>query len=134
MLSGKPFLPKSFIKKYPHTKKFLDSGELPKTFSAAYGPKIKRQLPKVIKLLKNNKKSRWGIINILLEQDKTVWDWKTTMEYPCCINFQFNINDKDELCMHTNMRSQNIFSILPYDVYIFTELQKLVAKKFSGGV
>tara|TARA_R100001244_G_scaffold127773_2_gene98546 strand:- start:385 stop:1377 length:993 start_codon:yes stop_codon:yes gene_type:complete len=131
MMMGEKFLPEKFLNKYPHTKRFLDSGELPKTFSAAYGPKIKRQLPKVIELFKKEPRSRWGIINILLEEDKKIWEYKTTMEYPCCISFQFNINDENKLNMIANMRSQNIVTIFPYDLYLFTRLQIYVANKLG---
>ena len=131
IMSGNKFLSEKFLKKYPHCKGFLDSGELPENFSAAYGPKIKRQLPKVIKLLKENPKTRWGIIHILLEEDKKIWDYKTTMEYPCCMSFQFNINDRNELNMITNMRSQNIVAVFPYDIYLYTKIQAFVAKELK---
>jgi len=126
LLSGEPYLPQEFLKKYPHTKRFLDSGELPETFSSAYGPKIKRQLPRVIELLKENPKTRRAVIHILSEEDKTILDHETTMEYPCTNSLQLFIREGklDFLC---SMRSNNVLAVMPYDVYIFASLQEHIA-------
>jgi len=126
VLSGKSYLPETFVKEYPHTKKFLASGELPGSFSTAYGPKINRQLPRVIKLLKDDPGTRREIINILLEEDKKVWDCNTTMEYPCCSNLHFLIR-KGKLDLVVSMRSNNVAIVAAYDVFIYTSLLKALA-------
>ena len=130
MRSGKEYLPEEFIEEYPHAKRFLESGELPETFSSAYGPKIKRQLPRIIKLLKSNPDTRWAVINILLEEDKKIWDHKTTMEYPCCNTIHFMIRN-GELHMMVSMRSNNMVIVIAYDVYLNIQLMEKVAKELK---
>lgn len=111
---------------YPKIKEFVNRGSLPENFSTLYGPRILDQLPNILKLLKEKPTSRWATINVLYREDKKIWDAKTTMEYPCCMNLQFFIRE-NKLQLVVNMRSNNIFSTVCYDVYLFTKLQSHVA-------
>jgi len=134
MLSYDPYLEDykngNFIKKYPWTKKFTDKNSVPNNFSTAYGPKIKLQLDHVINLLKNKPNTRRAMIHILIPEDKLVWDLETEHEYPCCNSCQFLIRNK-KLQMYVQYRSNNIYNVLPYDVYLMTNLMYKVAKKLD---
>ena len=117
----------------PIVLKFVDSTGLPPNFTSQYGPRIKHQLPRVIKLLKDDNMTRRAIINILDKDDKIIWDVETTHEYPCTNIIQFYIRDNK---FHTliQMRSNNIVNTIVYDVYIFTNLMKYVFNRVRLGV
>ena len=126
LLTGDTDLTEKIKKLNPYASKFTDSTNLPESFSSTYGWKIKEQLPLVLKELSEGR-SRRAYINILLPEDKIILSKNTTHEYPCTIGIQFLRRGSKLHCI-VNMRSNNIFSVLPYDVYNFTMLQIYVAK------
>ena len=114
----------------PIVKKFTDSTGLPTNFTSQYGPRIKSQLPRVIKLLKEDTHTRRAVINILDKDDKIIWDIETTHEYPCTNIIHFFIR-KNKLHCLVQMRSNNMVNTITYDVYIFTNLMKYVYNKLK---
>jgi len=130
ILSGDTDLSDKIKKLNPFAEKFIDSSDLPENFSSTYGWKIKDQLPHIITELNNNPETRRAYINVLLNSDKIILGKKTTHEFPCTIGIQFLIRS-NKLVMIVNMRSNNAWAVLPYDVYNFTELQKHVADKLK---
>jgi thymidylate synthase len=126
MMTGEKQLSTQLLEINPWVKRFVDTTGLPESFSSTYGWKIKEQMEGLITELKLNSETRRAYLNILRPEDKIILGVKTTMEYPCTIGVQFFIRDQ-KLVMLVNMRSNNVYSVMPYDVYNFTELQGYVA-------
>jgi len=93
-----------------------------------YGERISQQLPRVMELLAKDNDTRRGVITILRPEDSFISHVQTSLEFPCCETIQLLIRG-GKLHMIVNMRSQNVYTILPYDVYNFTSLQIMIAKK-----
>jgi thymidylate synthase len=50
---------------------------------------------------------------------------------PCCIGFGLRIIQK-KLVLQTVMRSQSLYGVFPYDVFLFTALQELIANELGA--
>ena len=108
-------------------KKYADNNVI----YGGYGPRLfdRRgidQFTNVTSLLKRRPASRQAVIqlfdaNDLLEEHKDI---------PCTCTLQFMIRH-DKLYMFTNMRSNDVFSGLPHDVFSFTMLQEIMARALS---
>ena len=93
-----------------------------------YGYQWRRrdQLDKVIKLLKNNPKTRQAAISIYDAKEYDVY-WHDT---PCTYAVQFTIlNDKLNMCV--TMRSNDLWYGFCNDQYCFSQLQIMVAEKLA---
>lgn len=123
LMSGETELSEELIKLNPWAQRFVDSTGLPESFSASYGWKIRDQLNMVKLELTSRKESRRAYINILIPDDKFILGVKTTHEFPCTIGLHLFIRD-NLLHLQVNMRSNNVYSVMPYDVYNFTRLQE----------
>ena len=116
----------SMIQRYaPSYKQYLDeSGEA----YGAYGPHITAQLPLVIEQLKQTDHSRQAVI--------TFWEPVITLsaatqrpatrDVPCTVCLQYLVRD-GQLHAVTYMRSNDAWLGLPYDVFAFTCLMRIVA-------
>lgn len=95
-----------------------------------YGPRIHKQLNNMLDELRRDRGSRRGTILILESEDQKVFAGKaageTTIEYPCTNSLTFSIRD-NKLNLVSNMRSQSAVLVMPYDVYNWTSLMKVVA-------
>lgn len=132
MMTGNTDLSNKIKEMNPHAQKFVDSTNLPENFSSSYGWKIKNQIPTIVEELKRNPDSRRAYINILLNSDKIILGKETTHEFPCTIGIQFLLrNGNTELVCIVNMRSNNVWGVLPYDIYNFTRLQEYLAKELG---
>lgn len=121
-LNGKKaLLPIQFYSK--KMKKFSDDG---RTLLGAYGPKLKANIPKVIDLLKNDNFSRRAVIE-LFDNNLKLLDSK---DIPCTLTLHFMIRNY-KLHLFVNMRSNDFYLGLPYDVFSFTAIQMLVAKRLN---
>ena len=107
----------------PSYFKYSDDGI---TLNGAYGPRIRKSLDKVIKSLQTDKNSRRAVIPIYSEKDAGL----DSKDIPCTISLQFLIRD-NKLDMCTNMRSNDIYLGLPYDVFNFTMWQEYIACKLN---
>lgn len=87
---------------------------------AAYGPRVRDQLPRVVEQLRGST-TRSAIVQLWRPDDLT---WFA--DRPCTIFWQFLLRD-DHLDMHTHMRSQDVWRGTPYDVFSFTQLQQTIA-------
>jgi len=130
ILSGDTDLSKELVTINPWVKRFTDTTGLPPNFSSSYGHKIKKQIEDVIKEVKNHVDSRRGYIPILTIEDGIIRTIKTTHEYPCTIGLQFFIRE-ERLHLMVNMRSNNVYSVMPYDVYNFTRLQEHLSEELK---
>lgn len=133
LLTGEKQLSQELLNLNPWVKRFVDTVGLPDNFSSSYGWKIKEQIDVIKQELVNHDESRRGYVNILTPDDAVILTTKTTHEYPCTIGFQFFIRNND-LHMVVNMRSNNAYSVMPYDVYNFTMLQHHVAQELKIGL
>jgi thymidylate synthase len=130
MLSGETELSEKIRELNPWAERFVASTNLPENFSSSYGKKLLSQLDPIVTELKKDNGSRRGYINILVPEDNIILHTKTTHEYPCTIGLHFMIRDR-KLILIVQMRSNNCLSVMPYDVYNFTMLQKYVADLVS---
>lgn len=133
MMSGEKELSPDLIKINPWVKRFVDSAGLPEGFSSSYGFKLYCQMPTLLYELKNKKESRRAYFNILFPDDHIILQSKTTHEYPCTIGLHMMVRD-EILHMIVNMRSNNVWAVMPYDVYNFTNFQIDVAKALKVGI
>jgi thymidylate synthase len=98
---------------------FSDDG---KTLYGSYGYRIADYILPIIDKIKKDESSRQIVIPILRIEDVI----KNAKDIPCTINMQIIIRD-NKLNMITNMRSNDIIWGLPYDVFMFTILQEIIA-------
>lgn len=104
-----------------------------KTCNSAYGYLLMsepfNQIEQVIQILKNDKNSRRAVMNI----NRPDMFRGTTKDSPCTISVQYMIRNSKLHCF-VNMRSNDVWLGLPYDIVFFTELQKYVAARLSVDV
>lgn len=117
-----------FISKFGKMwKNISDDG---KTCNSAYGYLLMsepfNQIEQVIQILKSDKNSRRAVMNI----NRPDMFRGTTKDSPCTISIQYMIRHNELYCF-VNMRSNDVWLGLPYDIVFFTELQKYVAARLS---
>lgn len=104
----------------PFNSKLLPFSDNGITFVGAYGPMWIEQFPYVLDTLTHDGNSRQAVVSI----------WRPrpgpSADVPCTLTWQFLIRD-GKLHMVTNMRSNDAWLGLPYDLFTFTSLQRLVA-------
>lgn len=108
--------------------KFSDDGE---TLYGAYGPRIfcmrgNNQIENIIDLLRKKPQSRQAVIQLFNAEDIT----QSSKDVPCTCTLQFLIRRR-HLDMITNMRSNDAYLGLPHDVFSFTMIQEIVARKLN---
>jgi len=107
-------------------KKMLDYSDDGKTLNSAYGSFIAPHLYMVIEKLRKDSDTRQAVISIY-NNDFCCVDSK---DIPCTQDVQFLIRD-GRLTMIVHMRSNDVFWGLQYDLYMFTNLQRVVAKRLG---
>lgn len=118
-----------FIQYYnPRGINFSDDG---KTLRGAYGKRIfdfdgVNQWNQVVRELKIDPDSRRAIITFHLPQH----DWSGSLDTPCTANIQFFIRN-NKLIMLNHMRSQSAAMVMPYDIFLMTMLQELIANELG---
>jgi thymidylate synthase len=116
----------TFIRYYlSHYAEESDDGQ---TVYGAYGPRLfsmreNNQIANVVKLLRERPTSRRAVIQLFDAADIA----KVHKGIPCTCTLQFMIRD-NHLILFTNMRSNDTFIGLPYDVFAFTMLQEIIAR------
>jgi thymidylate synthase len=108
----------------------LDSDD-GRTLYGAYGPRLYNmrgvdQVSNVVNLLKSKPNSRRAVIQLFDAGDIA----KHHKEIPCTCTLQFMVRGA-RLRMFTTMRSNDAFLGLPHDVFAFTMLQELIARKLG---
>lgn len=114
---------KYFLHYNKNMAKFSDDGY---TLYGSYGYRIADYIKLVIDKLKNDNDTRQAVLPILRVEDSFV----KTKDIPCTLSLQFLIRD-NRLNMITNMRSNDIILGLPYDIFIFTTLQEIIANELE---
>lgn len=95
-----------------------------KKFDGAYGVRAAPQLEHVVDRLQKDPDTRQAILVIYAPED--THSRPSSLDYPCTLTLHFLIRD-GKLCLHTCMRSNDIWLGLPYDIFQFTMLQLSVA-------
>ena len=98
---------------------FSDDGN---TLYGSYGHRIATKMQGVLDKLKEDHDTRQALLTIHRVDDSIV----KTKDPPCTITLQFTIRD-EKLNMHVYMRSNDIVWGTPYDVFVFTTIQKVFA-------
>lgn len=115
-----------FIRYYlSHYARESDDGQ---TVYGAYGPRLFRmdgndQILNVVNLLKERQTTRRAVIQLFDAADIATHH----KGIPCTCTLQVMIRD-ERLIMFTNMRSNDAFIGLPYDVFAFTMIQEILAR------
>lgn len=112
----------------PRGDMFSDDGEI---LRGAYGKRIfdfdgMNQWKQCYNELMVDPDSRRAIVSIHLPQH----DWTGSLDTPCTSDFQFFLRD-DVLHMVNHMRSQSAAFVQPYDVFLMTMLQELMANELN---
>lgn len=102
---------------------FSDDG---RTLYGAYGYRIAKYITDIVSKLKSDRDSRQCVLPILTIEDVL----KTTKDVPCTESIKFQIRD-DKLNMIVNMRSNDIIWGTPYDIFMFTMMQEIVANELD---
>lgn len=98
----------------------------------AYGPRIAYQLFDAIDLIRLDPGTRRAVLSIWRDGDLT-----HDGDRPCTLTLQFLIRDGltlesgfgPTLELHTSMRSQDAWLGVPYDLFMFSQLQHTVARE-----
>jgi thymidylate synthase len=118
----------------PNAANYIDKSQLEQPneakFSTAYGPRIMRQIPTILKELLDKKGSRRAVVSILHEEDLLMLDTDTKVEFPCIESLTFFIRDNKLYCQCI-MRSNNMATTVVYDVFCFTMFQEYVLKLYN---
>lgn len=105
----------------PTMARFSDNGE---TLHGAYGYRIADRIQDCVEKLRNDHDTRQAVLTIHRVAD--VYD--KSKDIPCTIALQFTIRH-GHLNMHVYMRSNDIVWGTPYDVFVFTNLQMIMANE-----
>lgn len=100
------------------------------TAEGAYGPRMFGQemgVLRAIKELREASKSRRAVVPVFNSRDLLAARHKSK-DVPCTISLQFLIRD-GTLSMISTMRSNDVWLGMPYDVFCFTQIQRLVAER-----
>lgn len=116
----------------PSYKKFSDDGM---RLSGAYGPKIIDQISYVVECLRLDPQSRQAVINVWRERPGM------SKDIPCTLSIQFTVRD-GKIHAFVNMRSNDVWLGMPYDVFTVTmltlqvgiELSKIAGKTYGLGM
>ena len=115
----------------PSYKNYAEDG----TAHGAYGQRLtsnledesscgENQLDLVIELLRKDPDTRQAVITFWDASKDLCQDYK---DIPCTLSLQFLIRN-DVLVLITTMRSNDVWLGLPYDIFAFTCIQRLVAQ------
>lgn len=102
----------------PRFLDFADEGRL----QGAYGPRLFEQWPHVITKLRSDRETRQAVLPL--------WRPDELLDYsrdvPCTLSLGFFVR-RHMLHMKTHMRSNDLWTGLPYDFAVFTALQRTLA-------
>lgn len=122
-----------FIEYYiPGYGKYSDDG---KAIFGAYGPRLLNlnginQLDNVVQTLKRWPDSRRAVVQLFKADDLAADLESTLKDMPCTCTLQFTVR-KGQLQMLASMRSNDAYKGLPHDVFAFTMLQEIMARKLG---
>lgn len=97
----------------------------------AYGPRVATQVGECLRLLATEPTTRRAIVSIWHVNDLT-----HDGDRPCTIFLQFlvrseRLGDEPRLELYVTMRSQDVWLGVPYDVFMFSQLQHTFARELK---
>lgn len=116
----------------PYAPKYIRFAEDDGTAYGAYGHRILHNvegydlLEIAESLLATESRTRQCVVSMWRPQDLLEAKKGTRKDLPCTLNWQFLLRD-DALHMITTMRSNDVWLGVPYDIYTFTCIQRLLA-------
>lgn len=117
----------------PYISRYEEEANREGKIHGAYGPRLfamhsVNQVEVVTELLRRKPSSRRAVIQIYDAKDLT-----TDEEIPCTTTLQFHIRDG---LLHTSatLRSNDAYWGLPHDVFCFTMLQEMMARRLNVGL
>lgn len=110
----------------PRIREFSDDGE---RLNGSYGYRIALYIENIVNKLKEDPSTRQAVLSIYTLKDSTI----KSKDIPCTLTLQFMIR-KNRLEMFTNMRSNDLFWGVPYDIFQFTILQEIIANELEIGM
>ena len=96
----------------------------------AYGPRIAKSIWDIIELLQKFPDTRQAVMLIWQEGDLKAALTTDTKDIPCTVQLQFFIRDHKLYCI-SYMRSNDIWLGMPYDIFCFTTLQRIIANELD---
>ncbi len=128
-LSGKNDL--SFIEYF--LKAYHKSAEADGLIHGAYGPRLfpkdrPSQIEQVIDRLENKPTTRQAVIQLFDSADIAIGT--QYKDVPCTCTIQFLCREQRLSCI-VNMRSNDAYKGLPHDIFCFTMIQEMVAKRLG---
>lgn len=119
----------NFIKYY--APKYAKEAEKDGTVHGAYGPRLigvagPNQIENVVSQLNKSRSTRRAVIQLFDAKD--IDGSRRYKDVPCTCSMQFLIRD-ERLNMYTSMRSNDAFIGLSHDIFTFTMLQEIIARK-----
>jgi thymidylate synthase len=104
----------------PQYINFADHGVV----MGAYGPRIRASIHVLLDLLQNTPDTRRAVLPIFSSEDLDNANW--AKDIPCNISWTFLVEDH-KLCMIANMRSNDVWLGMPYDIFVNTCILRFVA-------
>jgi hypothetical protein len=108
-----------------YAPQYKNFAEVDGTINGAYGPRMRPQLSYLLELLQHSPNTRRAVIALWTARDLDIADY--SRDVPCTLNFQFIIDDDKKLNMIATMRSNDVWLGFPYDVFVNTGVQRLIA-------
>lgn len=102
---------------------FSDDG---KTTHGNYGFRIAKHIERIVEKLQADPTTRQAILPIYAEKDITA----VSKDIPCTLAIHFLVRNK-KLDVIVTMRSNDFFWGFPYDLFMFTSLQEVVANQLQ---
>lgn len=125
----------------PMASKFSDDGALVQ--GENYGQRIRGYVDEAVDLLVADPHSRRAWVPIWQSYDlmsvalgaqgnhhQTRYPSRESSNIPCTLGFALNL-ENDILGMQTVMRSQSVVGVMPYDIFLLTSLQELIANELA---
>lgn len=126
-------------------RKFSDDGE--RIQGENYGQRFSKYLDEALELLRYDRDSRRAWVPVWQPEDLinvAAWDGPNAMwnhhlkgypsresnNVPCALGFELRIID-DALVMQAIFRSNAVIGVLPYDIFLMTTLQELIANELD---
>jgi len=124
----------SICKFNPMGKKISDDGVT--FYGANYGMRMMPALEEAIHLLKDFDGTRRAWVPIWKESDIMSGYSREGKDVPCTIGFGLRLwemgSENSVLSMSVAMRSQSAWGVFPYDLYLFSVLQELIANELGA--
>lgn len=107
-----------------YANQYINFAEPSGIIHGAYGPRLAVQIESLTKLLEKDRTTRRAVIALYNTYDINFGDHKK--DIPCTLTWNF-LFENDRLCLIANMRSNDIWLGMPYDIFVNTCLQRLIA-------